>query len=164
VTSVRPAVPTDYLAMIDVLAAAKFHEHANQLERASARGEDVEDGWFVAVVGSRVVGVACAQLALDYSDLITALGFEPPHTFISAIAVDAECRGRGVGRILLIGVAEAGAVRGSRYLALVPAPPDNRGSDPVAFFRRCGLTPFEAQIEGVPTRHGAPITALAAMD
>lgn len=162
-TSVRPAVPTDYQAMIDILAAADFREHANQLERAYVQGEDMEDGWIVAVAGGRLVGVACAQLALDYSDLITALGFEPPHTFISAIAVDAECRRRGVGRLLLTGVAQAGAVRGSRYLALVPAAPDDRGSDPVAFFRRCGLTPFEPEMEGVPTRHGAPITTLAEM-
>jgi len=150
--------------MIDILAAGNFHEHADQLERAFARSEDMEDGWIVAGVNGHVVGVACAQLALDYSDLITELGFEPPHTFISAIAVDAECRRRGVGRLLLIGVAKAGAVRGSRYLALVPAPPDDRGNDPVAFFRRCGLTPFEAERKGVPTRHGAAIAALAEMD
>jgi GNAT superfamily N-acetyltransferase len=145
--------------MIQLLDAADFHVHADQLDRAGARGELREDGWFVAVAGGKVVGTVLADLALDYSDLVTALGFDPPHTYISAITVDAAHRGLGAGRALICAAAQAGAALGSSYLALVPAASDDHGNAPAEFFRRCGLVPLEEEREGA--RFGAPIAILA---
>ncbi|MGC4885595.1 GNAT family N-acetyltransferase [Micromonospora sp. DT227] len=156
--TVRPAVPADYPAMIDLLEAEEFHAHARECWLALDGGHSLHGCWLVAVTDARdgmaLVGVAHADLTIDYGDLLLNRGVEPPHTYVSAIVIDRGRRGRGIGRQLLSGIAAAAVEARANFLVLVPQ--DGDGA-PVAFFEACGLIALEAHTDGVPTRYGAPL-------
>jgi GNAT superfamily N-acetyltransferase len=161
VFTVRPAVPADYPAMIDLLETEDFHAHARECSRALDGGHPLHGCWLVAVTDARdgmaLVGVAHADLTIDYGDLLLNRGVEPPHTYVSAIVIDRDRRGRGIGRRLLSGTAAAAAEARANFLVVVPQDGDGAGNDPTAFFEACGLIALEAHTDGVPTRYGAPL-------
>jgi GNAT superfamily N-acetyltransferase len=128
-TVVRDARPADAAACAELLGQLGYPTDTSTVRgRIDRFAGDPVSRMFVAEAGGRVVGLA----AVSALPLVERDG---RWARLSAIVVDEDARGRGVGRALVDAVEAEAAARGCGYVEVTTA---DRRAHAHAFYRRLG--------------------------
>jgi ribosomal-protein-alanine N-acetyltransferase len=123
VTSLRPAVPSD----IDLIHALELSCSKNPWTRdgiASSLSSRNSIFWVAENQENRITGFACSALVLD-------------ELHILEVAVDPNCRNRGLGALLINGIMQDAAVKNAKRAYLEVR---RTNVSAIRLYKKCGFT------------------------